>query len=71
MKKVIILVAFLICGILTLSMFFCSAFIISWLCQGTEIFQIFFDIGWGVLLVPILMIVIPSFLLIQEFLNKP
>lgn len=70
MKKVIILAAFLICGIISLSMIFCSAFIVSWLCQGAELYHIFFDVGWGILLIPILMIVIPSILLINEFINE-
>lgn len=70
MKKVIILVAFLVCGILSMSMLFCSAFIVSWLCQGTDVYQIFFNVGWKVLLTSALMIIIPSILLIKEIFNK-
>lgn len=70
MKKIIILMSLLICGILSLTMMFCSAYIISWVCQGAVLKHIFFRIGWPILSIPILMIVVSSILLILDFLSE-
>ena len=70
MKKIIFLSALLVCSGISLTILLCTAFIISWVCQGATFVQILIDMGWLYIIIPAISFFVSLFFIIKELLKS-